>query len=149
MQHTHCDLYIYSLDSTSNEEDTTAQFDEPENFRIKEEIISVPEITCQYRQPTNLVINPLFNTRKRQNIMSAITQSDIEYHAKINKNSEQSDDLLLFFKSIYESTRKMPIMYQIHVKRQLMNIILAAQEEITLQSMCNAPSSNNKGETSK
>lgn len=48
-------------------------------------------------------------------------------------NSDKADDLDLFFRSMCETTRKLPALKQIRLRRQINDLVLSAQEEVMLE----------------
>lgn len=110
--------------------------------------VSLVQIDVEDMEETTLDESQEFSERENREVpvpspsTSTRVQKKSKYSGKsdvdkvisfLKLNSETNDDLEYFFKSMCETTRKLPVFKQIQLRRQINELVLSAQEEVMLQ----------------
>lgn len=71
----------------------------------------------------------------------AKTRDELRKSMAENKGNEPTDPLYQFFMSMYNTTKNMPLSYQLRVKRKVFETVSEAEEDILTSNMTSGQSS--------
>ncbi|XP_067010656.2 uncharacterized protein [Anabrus simplex] len=134
---------VRSLEETPDTEDTEQAQDGVEKLTADTPVVLAEGTSLSplpsadtVKMPRRIFTESLDRAKKKKvrERDSDVDMDDDKFMSLFLKSKKQefqeSDELDLFFRSMCQTTKKMPLLYQIRVKKQIMNVVSQAEEEL-------------------